>query len=177
MHGMLHSLLLVEDSSDDEALSLRAIGRCGVPCETVVVRDGCEAINLFSSPEGPVPDLVVLDFHLPGYTGLEVLRQLRKQIRTRFCPVVMLSSLASIREKSDCLSEGASSFVQKPVDPQIYVEHIAMIVRYWLTVDSRFDLGKGSAQSGTKPKSRYRSRRRTKREPLGPFGLDAYCQS
>lgn len=137
MAGQLYSLLLVEDSLDDEALSLRAISRCGVPCEVLVLRHGGEALSLLLSPEGPVPDLIVLDFHLPGYNGLEILRELRKQERTRHVPIVMLSALDSNQEISECLSEGANSFVQKPMDGKKYVEHVGLIVRYWLTVDKR----------------------------------------
>jgi CheY-like chemotaxis protein len=135
MKSIKRSLLLVEDSADDEALSLRAISQCGVPCEVEVVRHGGEALGMLLSPLGPKPDLVVLDFHLPGFNGLEILRQLRKNERTRHVPIVMLSSLQSSQEVSDCLAEGARSFVRKPDKAQAYYDQVGLIIRYWLTVD------------------------------------------
>lgn len=131
------SLFLVEDNLDDESLSLKAITSSGVPCDVHVIRHGGEAVKSLISELGPVPDLIVLDFHLPGFNGLEILRELRKQERTRYVPVVMLSALESDGEVSDCLVEGANSCVKKPMDPGKYVEHVALIVRYWLTVDRR----------------------------------------
>jgi two-component system response regulator len=135
MGGFQHSLLLVEDSPDDAALSLRAISSSGVPCEVKVIGHGGEALGLLLAPEGPVPSLIVLDFHLPGYNGLEILRALRAQEKTRHVPIVMLSALESDKEILECLREGANSCVQKPLEFQTYVEHVALIVRYWLTID------------------------------------------
>jgi two-component system response regulator len=137
MSSLANRLFLVEDSMEDEVLSLRAVQRCGVPCETVVVRHGGEALDLLLSSEGKVPNLIILDFHLPGLNGLEILRELRKNERTRFVPVVILSSLESPREVENCLLDGANSCVYKPVDPSAYVEFVGQIVRYWLTVNRR----------------------------------------
>lgn len=136
---MLHrnALLLVEDSSDDEVLSLRAIKNCGVPCGVTVIRHGDEVVSALLAPEAPVPDLIVLDFHLPGVNGLEILRELRKHDKTRHIPVVMLSALESDQEVAQCLIEGASSCVLKPNDPSVYVDHVGLIARYWLDVDRR----------------------------------------
>ena len=132
-----HSLLLIEDSSDDANLCLRAIAVCGVPCEVHVISHGGEALGLLLSPEGPLPDLVVLDYHLPGASGYEVLRGLRQNERTRLLPIVILSSLATDKQVDECLTAGASSCVEKPMDARAYTDHVSMIVRYWLTVDRR----------------------------------------
>jgi two-component system response regulator len=137
MGGLHHSLLLVEDSPDDAALSLRAVSQAGVPCDVRVIGHGGEALRLLLNPEGPIPSLIVLDFHLPGYSGLEILRALRSQERTRHVPIVMLSSLESDKEVMQCLEGGASSCVQKPMEFQSYVECVALLVKYWLTVDKR----------------------------------------
>jgi two-component system response regulator len=137
MDGRRRSLLLVEDSTDDEALSLRAISGCGVPCDVRVVRHGGEALDQLLAEEGPIPDLIVLDYHLPGRNGLEILRELRKHEKTRHMPIVMLSALESDGEITACLSEGANSCVQKPVDPRLFIDHVALLTRYWLTVDKR----------------------------------------
>jgi CheY-like chemotaxis protein len=135
--GLRQTLLIVEDSPDDEYLSLRAISACGVPCEVQVVRHGADALSLLLAEDGPTPSLVVLDFHLPGYSGLEILRELRKIERFRHVPVVMLSALESDLEISQCLDLGASSCVQKPIDDAVYAERVMLIVKYWLTVDKR----------------------------------------
>jgi CheY-like chemotaxis protein len=137
MKGLRHSLFLIEDSLDDEALSLRAITASGVPCEVQVSRHGGEALDLLLSPGGPTPDLIVLDFHLPGFNGLEILRELRKNEKTKHLPIVMLSGLGSDQDIADCLTEGASSCVEKPIDAQLYASHVGLIVRSWLTVDKR----------------------------------------
>jgi len=99
------------------------------------------------SPNGLMPDLVVLDFHLPGSNGIEILRALRKNDRTRHLPIVMLSSLASSTQLADCLAEGANSCVEKPLDPGAYAEHVGLIVRYWLTVHRKPDTGSPSWQT------------------------------
>jgi DNA-binding response OmpR family regulator len=134
-----HCMVLVEDNEDDEALSLRAVRKCGVDCDVSVIRHGGEAITRLVSEEGPVPSLIVLDFHLPGYNGLEILRELRKHKRTCQVPIVMLSALESDREVGQCLDEGANSCVKKPIDMDLYIERVGLIVRYWLTVDERPD--------------------------------------
>ena len=139
MVQMKYALLLVEDSPDDEMLSLRAINSCGIPCSVQVARHGGEAVQALLSSEIPTPDLVVLDFHLPGLDGIDILRELRKHEKTRHVPVVMLSSLASDSQVLDCSEEGANSFVEKPIEASTYVEQVALIVRYWFTVDKRPD--------------------------------------
>jgi len=137
MDRVRHALFLVEDSSDDERLAVRAISNCGVPCDIQVSRHGVEAVELLLAPDATIPELIILDFHLPGYNGLEILRKIRANGKTRMIPVVLLSALESYKEIADCLLEGANSCVRKPLDPRIYGEHVAMIVKYWLTVDRR----------------------------------------
>jgi two-component system response regulator len=130
-------LVVVEDNQDDEVLTLRAVRQSGVNCSVSVIRHGREALNQLVVPEGEVPDLIVLDFHLPGYNGLEILRALRKEDRTKRVPIVMLSALESSREIRQCLDEWANSFVRKPVDFAQYMEQVKLVIRYWLTADQR----------------------------------------
>jgi two-component system response regulator len=132
-----NSLLLVEDSEDDEFLSLRAIKNSGVPCTVQVIRHGDDVLAQLLQEGSRVPNLIVLDFHLPGLNGLEILRQIRANERTRHIPVVMLSGLASNEQLVNCLDQGANSCVIKPVDSVTYVEQVALIIRYWFTVDKR----------------------------------------
>jgi two-component system, response regulator len=135
--GGSNLLFLVEDSADDAVLSKRAISKSGVHCDVNHVSHGGEALAMLLAPDGPIPDLIVLDFHLPQYNGLEILRALRASARTRHVPIVMLSALESDEEIHQCLAEGANSCVQKPVESESYTERVALIVRYWLTVDKR----------------------------------------
>lgn len=137
MNGPIGALFLVEDNSVDENLSLRAISGSGIRCNVEVARHGGEALARLIGSEGRAPDLIVLDFHLPGLNGLEILRELRKEERTRRIPIVILSDQGSSEQVRACLDEGARSCVQKPSDPQAYIEKVGLIVRYWLTVDRR----------------------------------------
>src|SRR5687768_2969872 len=116
-------ILVVEDNPDDELLMLDALQHGGVKTEIAVSRDGQEAVDfLFGSGAHPSrdidhsPDLVLLDLKLPKIGGHEVLRRIRANPRTQHTPVVILTSSA---EPSDILqgySNGANSYVQKPVD-------------------------------------------------------------
>lgn len=137
MNASVGALFLVEDNYDDESLSLRAIAESGIPCDVEVFRHGGEALARLIARGVSKPKLIILDFHLPGLNGLEILRALRKDETTRRIPVVILSDLGSSGDMSHCIEEGAVSCVQKPGDPQVYKDHVALIVRYWLTVDSR----------------------------------------
>src|SRR4051794_7389830 len=86
-------ILLVEDNHSDELLTLRAFSKAGVVNPVVVVRDGAEALEyLFSRPSEQFPMLVLLDLNLPKVSGLDVLRQLRADPRTRLLPVLVFTS-------------------------------------------------------------------------------------
>lgn len=134
-----HSLLLIEDNLVDEALTLKAVSECGVPCDVKVVRKGDDPLGLLLSSSGPPPELVVLEFHREGHSAIDLLRELRSLETTKVLPIVMLTAADSGQELSASLNEGANSYVRKPIDPQEYIERVALIVRYWLTVDKRPD--------------------------------------
>lgn len=135
-------ILLVEDNPDDELLALRALRKSGVPNEVVVARDGVEALDyLFASGahEGAgsraLPQLVLLDLKLPRIDGLEVLKRLRADSRTRLLPVVILTSS---RERSDMLEGyglGANSYVRKPVNFEQFIKAIEQLKLYWLVLN------------------------------------------
>ena len=132
-------LLLVEDSPTDEKLAVRAFAKCGVgPDRLTVVRDGAEALDwLFLAgahadrPPGN-PAVVLLDLKLPRIDGLEVLRQVRADDRTRLVPIVVLT--ASIEEEDLLRSYrlGANAYVRKPVDFTAFAETAARIAWFWL---------------------------------------------
>ena len=136
------AILLVEDNPDDELLTLRALKKQSITNEVVVARDGAEALDyLFGS--GPyagrdlsvMPQLILLDLKLPKVDGLEVLRRVRADERTRLLPVVILTTS---REQQDLLqgySLGANSYVRKPVDFVQFTEAVRQLGLYWLLLN------------------------------------------
>ena len=135
-------ILLVEDNPDDELLTLRALKKTGVKNEVVVAHDGVEALDyLFAS--GPhsgrnpavMPQLILLDLKLPKLDGLEVLRRLRSDERTRLLPVVILSSSREHQDMLDGYSLGANSYVRKPVNFEQFVMAVELLRRYWLVLN------------------------------------------
>jgi two-component system, response regulator len=135
-------MLLVEDNPDDEELALLAFERSHIANEMIVVRDGQEALDYFFATAAqsgkdakPLPQLVLLDLKLPKVDGLEVLRRLRADPRTRRLPVVVLTSS---REEEDLLSTydlGANSYVRKPVEFSAFAEAIHQLQLYWLVLN------------------------------------------
>ena len=137
-------ILLVEDNPADVELTLRAFRKSKVLNEIVVVRDGVEALDyLFLT--GPFagrdskasPEVVLLHLKLPKVDGLEVLRRMRADERTRRIPVVVLTSSG---EEKDILSSydlGANSFVRKPVDFNQFLEAAQQLGLYWLVLNQR----------------------------------------
>jgi two-component system response regulator len=135
-------ILLVEDNPDDELLTLRALKKTGVQNEVVVARDGVEALDyLFAS--GPhagrdpavMPQLILLDLKLPRVGGLEVLKRLRSDKRTRLLPVVILTSSREQRDMLDGYGLGANSYVRKPVSFEQFVKAAELLRSYWLVLN------------------------------------------
>lgn len=134
-------ILLVEDNPDDEALTLRAFAKNNLGNHIVVVRDGAEALDWLFKREGhqgrsdPDPQVVLLDLKLPKVDGLEVLRQIREDPRTKLLPVVILTSS---NEESDLLRGyelRANSYIRKPVDFARFVESVRELGMYWLVLN------------------------------------------
>lgn len=136
------TILLVEDNPDDEALTLRAFRKSNILNPVVVARDGVEALDyLFGTgmhagrDTGEQPQVVLLDLKLPRLDGLEVLRRLRADPRTRLLPVVILTTS---NEDQDILSSyqlGANSFIRKPVDFEQFIEAARQLGLYWLVLN------------------------------------------
>ena len=137
------TFLLVEDSPDDAELTIRAFEKSRLVNEVVLVRDGQEALDyLFGTGAHAgrdlsiMPELMLLDLKLPKLGGLEVLRRLRQDPRTRRQPVVVLTSS---NEEQDIISSydlGANSFVRKPVDFEQFLEAARQLGLYWLVLNS-----------------------------------------
>lgn len=128
------AILLVEDDPDDELLALRALGANDLVAEVVVARDGAEALERLFRGDA-LPDLVLLDLKLPKVDGLEVLRRLRADERTRRLPVVVLSSSTERRDVVACYGLGANSYVRKPVDFARFVRVVEQLESYWLALN------------------------------------------
>lgn len=133
------TILLVEDNPDDELLALRALKKSSIPSEVVVARDGVEALDyVFGRGQyqgrdlSLQPKVVLLDLKLPKLDGLEVLRCIRKDDRTRRLPVVLITSSDEKQDMLDCYESGANSYLNKPVDFDEFVDQIKLLGQYWL---------------------------------------------
>jgi len=136
------TILLVEDNPDDEALTLRALIKNNILNQVTIVRDGAEALDyLFGQgvyagrDVGQQPAVTLLDLKLPKVDGLEVLKRLRADARTRLLPVVILTSS---KEEQDLISGyhlGANSYIRKPVDFTQFMEAIRQVGLYWLMMN------------------------------------------
>ena len=135
-------ILLVEDNPKDEALTLRALNKANVLNQVVVARDGVEALDyLFARgahvnrDPAAVPELILLDLKLPKIDGLEVLKALRLDERTKLLPVVILTSSVEEQDLVRGYSLGANSYVRKPVDFVQFSEAVRQLGLYWLVLN------------------------------------------
>ena len=130
------AVLLVEDDRDDEELTLRSLGGTH-PVE--VARDGQEAVDyLFGTEEQAakrVPAVVLLDLKLPRVGGLEVLKRMRNEERTRRVPVVILTSSNEDSDLINGYDSGANSYVCKPIQFDEFANAIKQLGVYWLTIN------------------------------------------
>ena len=134
------SLLLVEDNPDDEALTLRALKRNRISNDVVVARDGIEALDLVFGRGNYVncpliPTLILLDLKLPKVDGLEVLRQLRQDERTKLVPVVVMTTSQEEQDRLASYSLGCNSYIRKPVDFVQFTEAVGQLGIYWLLLN------------------------------------------
>jgi len=132
-------ILLVEDNPNDIELTRRALVRHRIANELVVAHDGVEALEYLLGKEGEplrrLPAVVLLDLKLPRVDGLEVLREIRADARTRFLPVVILTTSNEERDIVEGYSLGANSYICKPVDFEQFSEAIRQLGMYWLVLN------------------------------------------
>jgi two-component system, response regulator len=129
-------LLLVEDNPSDEELTLHVLKKYNLANRIMVVRDGAEALEfLFRNGTQEVPKLILLDLKLPKLSGLEVLREIKAEARTRMIPVVVLTSSREDTDLVACYQLGVNSYIVKPVDFTQFTECIRQLGLYWLLVN------------------------------------------
>ena len=135
-------IMIVEDNEDDLELALRAFKHNNVLNEIVVARDGVEALDyLFGT--GPhagrdlcaMPEVVLLDLKMPRIGGLEVLRRIRSDSRTRYLPVVVLTSSDEEKDMIDSYHYGVNSYIRKPVDFKQFTEAVRQLSLYWMVLN------------------------------------------
>ena len=133
------TVLIVDDSPDDVRLTLRALKKSGVTNPVDIAADGQEALDYLLPTDRTVtpalPALILLDINLPKINGLEVLRAIRAHDRTRYLPVVVLTTSNEERDIVETYNLGANSFVRKPVVFGDFLEAVRVLGMYWLIVN------------------------------------------
>jgi two-component system, response regulator len=132
-------ILLVEDNSDDVAITLRALATSKVANDLHVARDGQEALDfIFQTGEfddaPPRADLVLLDINLPKVTGIEVLQHIRSNPATALIPVIMLTASSNEEDVVKSYRLRANTYIQKPVEFDGFLHALDVIGQYWVTI-------------------------------------------
>lgn len=132
-------ILLVEDNPDDEALTLRALKGKNISNEIIIARDGAEALEYLlgdgTAPAPVLPHVVLLDLKLPKVDGLDVLKRIRAEERTKHLPVVILTSSDEEIDMVRGYQLGANSYVRKPVDFENFMSAVGNLGLYWLVIN------------------------------------------
>lgn len=128
-------ILLIEDNANDAELTLRALKQRNLANQVFVCRDGAEAMAFFDNGASPVPKVVLLDLKLPKVDGLEVLRRLKGDSRTKAIPVVVLTSSREEPDIERAYELGANSYIVKPVDFEAFARAVSDVGLYWLLLN------------------------------------------
>lgn len=136
------NILLVEDNPDDVDLTIRALKKNNIANEVVVARNGAEALGVLfeegsSTGRDPadMPELILLDLKLPKIDGIEVLKRLRADERTKLLPVVILTSSREEQDVINGYTFGANSYIRKPVDFDQFMNAVKQLGLYWLVLN------------------------------------------
>jgi len=135
-------ILLVEDNPTDAELCIRALKKSNLANQLVWVKDGAEALDFmfakgaYSGRNGlTVPKVILLDLRLPKVDGMEVLRQIKADQRTRTIPVVVLTSSKEDRDVAQSYQLGVNSFISKPVEFDEFARTVSELGLYWLLMN------------------------------------------
>ena len=136
------TILLVEDNPDDVELTLRAFKKNNIMNDIVVKRDGAEALDFFFGKDGvagkgnnDLPAVILLDLKLPKIDGLEVLKKLRADERTKLIPIVILTSSKEQGDVVNGYNLGCNSYIRKPVDFNQFADAVKQVGLYWLILN------------------------------------------
>ncbi len=131
-------ILLVEDDPSHAEMTLRTLRKHNIANRVQVARDGAEAVD-FLFADGPghnsVPKVILLDLKLPKIDGLEVLRRIKGDPRTRKIPVVVITSSSEDHDLQECYELGVNSYVVKPVDFQQFTDAVRSLGLYWVLLN------------------------------------------
>lgn len=135
-------ILLVEDNPDDVELTVRALAKSHVANSLDLASDGVEALEYlagtgkFAGRDPDVlPQVILLDLKMPRMDGLEVLRRIRADEKTRLLPVVVLTTSSEERDRVESYKLGANSYIRKPVDFVQFAESVRQLGLYWLVLN------------------------------------------
>ncbi|MGH7529533.1 MAG: response regulator [Gemmatimonadales bacterium] len=134
MQGAPAEILLVEDNANDAELTLRALRQRNLANQLHLCRDGAEALE-YVEQTNTIPKVVLLDLKLPKIDGLEVLRRLKADARTRPIPIVVLTSSREEPDIARAYALGANSYIVKPVDFEAFARAVADVGLYWLLLN------------------------------------------
>lgn len=132
-------VLVIEDNRHDVEMILETISEKDISDMVYVINDGAEAIDYFFGAQGCVehdpfrlPKLILLDLKLPKVSGLEILRTIKSDERTRYIPIVVFTSSNEVRDRTECYLLGANSYIVKPMDADMFSRYVADIGSYWM---------------------------------------------
>jgi len=128
-------MVLIEDDANDARFITRVLEKHDLAQRIVGLQDGAEAVAFFAAPDAPIPKVILLDLKLPKLTGIEVLRALKADDRTRTVPVVALTSSQEERDVREAYDLGVSSFITKPIRFDEFTETVADLGKYWLRLN------------------------------------------
>ena len=130
-----NNILLVEDNPDDRDLTIMALKSSKLANEIDIARDGEEALRYFEDRSRPLPVLVLLDLKLPKIMGLDVLKRLRAEERTKLVPIVVLTGSNEESDRYQSYVEGVNAYVVKPVEFDNFAEAVRQLGLFWLVIN------------------------------------------
>ena len=136
-------ILIVEDNRHDVAMIREAFSEQNIQDKVRVLGNGAEALEYFFGPEGffsqgsdvPYPKFIILDLKLPKVGGLEVLKRLKADERTKHIPVVVFTSSNEAKDRRECYLSGANSYIVKPLDADCFSQFVTDIKTYWFMMN------------------------------------------
>ncbi len=139
-------IVIVEDNYHDVEMILDALDESGIKSDFLVCRDGAEAVRQFFDPTGGfisekrrLPKLILLDLKLPKINGMEVLKLLKSDHKTKYIPVVVFTSSNEARDRKESYELGVNSYLVKPLDADQFAVHIGQIIDYWIRLNVNAD--------------------------------------